>query len=168
MWTHDVLDAVLAHAESTSPAVRLAVAQAIPSCVDEPPDPRAVEALARLTGDENDDARDWATFGLGTQIDIDTPAIRDVLAARLDDQHDDTRAEAIVGLARRRDERALKATYAALTSEWVGRLAVEASALLGNESLLATLLELRDWWDVDPELLEEAIRCCDPAGESLE
>lgn len=92
-------------------------------------DDRAVSALVRLSGDGDGTVRDWATFALGVQIDRDTAEVRDALAARLDDSNEDARAEAIRGLARRRDERALDAALAATDS---GDLNVdEALVLLG-------------------------------------
>jgi HEAT repeat protein len=70
-------------------------------------DDRAVDAMIGLSADSDGGVRDWATFSLGVQIDRDTPAVRDALAARLSDSNVDARSEAIRGLARRRDERAL-------------------------------------------------------------
>jgi HEAT repeat protein len=70
-------------------------------------DERAVRALIRLSADEDADVRDWATFGLGTQIPLDTPAIRDALHARLHDTHSDTQEEGMYGLAMRLDVRAI-------------------------------------------------------------
>ena len=169
MTTPEVCDQalalILAHAASTSPALRLAVAQAIPSCAGDPADPQATRALIRLTADECGDIRNWATFGLGRLSNLDTPEIREVLAAHLDDAHDETRNEALIGLARRADERAIASAIRELTADSVGVLAVHAAALLGDARLHPTLLELRDWWDVDPDLLEEAIRRCDPHGQ---
>jgi len=89
--------------------------------------------------------------------------VRDALAARVNDPHDDTRAEAIVALAQRRDKRAFPAVLAELTSGCEGRLVLQAAKLLADDRLLAPLIDLRDWWELDRELLEEAIRWCDPA-----
>jgi HEAT repeat protein len=70
-------------------------------------DDRAVQALIELSRDEDSDVRDWATFGLGAQIDRDTPAVREALAARLGDPDEDTHEEALVGLGLRGDPRAI-------------------------------------------------------------
>jgi methionyl-tRNA formyltransferase len=67
------------------------------------------EALVELTADPEPGIRDWATFALGTLSPQDTPTLRDALAARLEDSDDDTRIEAVHGLALRGDTRALPA-----------------------------------------------------------
>jgi HEAT repeat protein len=72
-----------------------------------PLDQAAADLIAAVLAAPEDDVRDWATFGLGTQLPLDTPAIRDALLARLDDDHDDTREEARYGLAMRLDPRAI-------------------------------------------------------------
>ncbi len=69
----------------------------------------ALATLIELTNDPSPQVRDWATFGLGTQSAADSPAIRDALAARVNDVDADTRGEALVGLARRGDSRAVDA-----------------------------------------------------------
>ncbi|MBA4147578.1 MAG: HEAT repeat domain-containing protein [Verrucomicrobia bacterium] len=63
----------------------------------------AITALFLLSRDADDEVRDWATFGLGSQIDLDTAEIRDALGARLKDPDQETRYGAMVGLARRGD-----------------------------------------------------------------
>ena len=68
-------------------------------------DARAIAALIELSSDPDYDVRNWATFGLGSQIDTDTPAIREALWARLEEPEDEVRGEAWVGLARRGDVR---------------------------------------------------------------
>jgi predicted nucleotidyltransferase len=128
--------------------------------------PLAIETLINLTGDSCNQVRDWATFALGTQIEIDSPQIRDALAHRLDDTHDDTRAEAIVGLARRKDERAVLAIKNELASGSVGTLVIEAAELIASQELYAVLIQLREWWDVDSDLLERAIAASSLEGNS--
>jgi HEAT repeat protein len=93
-------------------------------------DDRAVAALIALSADADGAVRDWATFSLGVQIDRDTPELRDALAARLDDPNLDARSEAIRGLARRRDERALPLALAA-ADDGGGETVDEALVLLG-------------------------------------
>lgn len=94
-----VLVSLAAHPDSD---VRLKAAQALPSM---PPEEAVIGALIRLTADEDPEVRNWATFGLGSQTDADTPAVREALRARLGDGGEDVHAEAVFGLARRRDLR---------------------------------------------------------------
>jgi HEAT repeat protein len=61
-------------------------------------DDDVLTALCRLSADENEDVRDWATFGLAQSKSTD-PRVIEALLARADDPDDDTRAEAIFGLA---------------------------------------------------------------------
>jgi HEAT repeat protein len=78
------------------PEVRFGVAFALGGRTD----PEAVAALIRLTDDEENEVRYWATFGLGRIGESDTPEIREAFQQRLDDVDEDTRIEAICGLAR--------------------------------------------------------------------
>jgi HEAT repeat protein len=84
--------------------VRYAVAFAL-GCY--PNEPKTIEVLTTLTSDAEGSIRDWAIFGVGVLGDADTAAVRDALAARLFDTDGDAREEALVGLAKRHDERAL-------------------------------------------------------------
>ena len=70
------------------------------------PGEETLQALIELSADADAKVRDWATFALGTLAETDSPALRDALAARLDDPDEDTRMEAVHGLALRGDERA--------------------------------------------------------------
>ncbi|MEU0567513.1 ankyrin repeat domain-containing protein [Nonomuraea sp. NPDC005983] len=71
-----------------------------------PPDhEEGLALLIAMTEDESDEVRDWATAGLAG-LDLDTPLVRETLAARLDDADLRTVAEATRGLAARGDERA--------------------------------------------------------------
>jgi HEAT repeat protein len=122
--------------------------------------PEAEAVLIELTRDADADVRDWATFALGTLHETDTPAIRDALADRLADIDADTRCEAVVGLARRRDRRVLPALYKELSEDSVSPLAIEAAGLIAVPQLATELIALRRRWDGDTNLLEEAIRAC--------
>ncbi|EEF62187.1 HEAT repeat domain-containing protein [Pedosphaera parvula] len=71
-------------------------------------DPTAIQGLIELSKDSDEDIRDWATFGLGSMIDVDSPEIREALFDRLNDKYPDAKGEAMVGLARRKDERVVR------------------------------------------------------------
>ncbi|MEU7866381.1 HEAT repeat domain-containing protein [Dactylosporangium sp. NPDC049140] len=77
-------------------------------------EPAALEALIELSGDADAQVRDWASFGLARRTTRDFPRLRAALAARLDDDDPDVRAEAIHGLAVRGDVRALEPLLQAL------------------------------------------------------
>jgi HEAT repeat protein len=70
-----------------------------------------------MSRDTDNNVRDWATFALGTLFDADTPEIRDALFDRVADPHDDTRSEALVGLARRSDPRVTDGLKTELASD---------------------------------------------------
>ena len=89
------------------PSTRLAVARALPNLVDDDPLESIVAALTSLTTDLDNEIRDWATFGLGVLLEVDSPTVREALVARIDDEGGDTAGEALLGLATRHDERAL-------------------------------------------------------------
>lgn len=151
--------AVLDKLDHPSPIVRLAVAFAIPSLAGNPPSPASVDALIRLSCDPDGDVRDWATMGLGSQFDTDTGEVRDALAARLHDEYGDTAGEALLGLARRHDARALPELLARLDDN-AGNLIIEAAAELGAPSARSSLERLKaaGWdHDGDADLLNRAI-----------
>ncbi len=61
----------------------------------------ALDTLIYLTKDKKCQIRDWATFGIGTQIEISSESILKALWARTEDKDYVTRSEAIYGLALR-------------------------------------------------------------------
>jgi HEAT repeat protein len=141
--------------------VRHGVVQALTRCDDQ----LAIDCLIELSNDEDSHNRDWATFGLGMRVilGLDTPAaIREALVTRLRDDDFDTRSEAIIGLAECGDRRVIAVLIKELTSGRVGTLAVEAAARIAAPELLPHLLDLTKWWDVDKELLTQAIQACTP------
>ena len=81
--------------------VRQAVAFALPAITGQrEPAPEVVEALIELSQDTDERVRDWSTFGLAEQLDVDSPEIRAALTARLDDV-DAISEQARAGLLRR-------------------------------------------------------------------
>ena len=66
---------------------------------------KAIETLIKLSSDKLSHIRNWATFGLGSQIERNNKNIREALWKRVNDKHEVTKLEAIVGLAKRKDDR---------------------------------------------------------------
>jgi hypothetical protein len=128
-------------------------------------DDRAVAALIKLTTDLDDWARDWATFALAVQIDRDTPEVREALAARIEDPDPDARDEALLGLARRGDPRALEPALAAAPLLDASRPSLEeALVVLGADGADARLQPYLEELSADAEkrryygkLLEQAL-----------
>ena len=159
-------------AESLWKVVRLAahasadVRYAVAFAVSGQSDPRAVSTLIELSSDSAPSVRDWATSGLGPQMDDDTREIRDALLRRVADPDADTRAEALSGLVKRQDARVVAPLKKALKLPSVGTLEVQAAADVADPALLPELEALKSWWDVDTSLLEEAIARCRAARRS--
>jgi HEAT repeat protein len=80
-------------------------------------DPASIPGLMLLMMDRDKDVRDWATFSLGVWSEQDSGLICDALAQRLDDDFENVRLEAIAGLSRRGDIRALPALIMALEAQ---------------------------------------------------
>jgi HEAT repeat protein len=129
-------------------------------------DELAVQTLIELSEDEDEDVRDWATFGLGTQIELDTPEIRETLFKRLDDTGN-AQGEAMVGLARRKDDRVLAPLLRALAWELPSILIFEAAQAYANPNLNQALIDLKirnsdhsnSYWS---RMLDDAIAACAP------
>jgi HEAT repeat protein len=131
-------------------------------------DPEAVECLIVLSADADADVRDWATFGLGSQIDVDEPPLRAALLARLADTDLVARAEAMVGLARRRDERVIPALLDALHSARFAEyhrsdLVLEAVEEIADPRLVPALLRLSRRGGAE---VSDLIRICQEGGRS--
>jgi HEAT repeat protein len=125
--------------------IRAAVAYSLASLVL--PAPEAVSTLVGLTTDRCAEVRDWATFGLRSEAEegrLDTPAVRDALAARCRDDDAEVRGEALLGLASLRDARALPHLLVELRRPLENNLVVEAAGILADHSLSEPL---RDAWN---------------------
>lgn len=81
--------------------VRYALVQAI-SCLEHE---GAIKAIIELSSDKYSHIRDWATFNLGSQLELSNNEINNALWARIDDKFENVRMEAIVGLAKRKDKK---------------------------------------------------------------
>jgi len=128
-------------------------------------DPLAIEALIELSSDDDEDVRDWATFGLGSQIDTDTPEIRKALFRRAIDSTDKGNApgEGLVGLAKRQDGRAFELILKRLEAGNAGNLIFEAAEYLADPRLspaLENLRDVREYSAYDRNRLEDAIAAC--------
>jgi HEAT repeat protein len=121
-------------------------------------EPLARHTLAELSQDTQTKVRDWATFALGTSS-YDDHIVRAALLARLSDEDDETRGEAFVGLAKRKDARVLPAIAKELTRSDVGNLAIEAAARYPNASMLPALETLLNACPEDQDILEAITAC---------
>lgn len=143
--------------------VRCQVAQALPAVATGDFGGIEVGVLVRLTGDPDADVRDWATFGLGSQLAVDTPALRAALWARIHDDSDDVREEAVFGLARRGDPRATAPLIELLDAEeGVHSWGLDAAACLRDPALLPHLSA----YDPASAAVAAALRECDSAART--
>jgi HEAT repeat protein len=134
--TIDALARVATHDASN---VRWAVATALEDLIA---DERAERVLLALMKDEDTSVRDRATFAVGSLSDHDTPRIRAALAERLRDEDRCVAHEAALGLARRRDARAIP--YIAIAVESSDGEIEEAADEITSPDMLTELLKARD------------------------
>ena len=104
----------------------------------------AIKTLIELSNDKDSDTRNWATFGIGTQLDNDSKEIRTALWDRVKDKDKITRFEAISGLAKRKDKKIKDI------------LKIELGRIDENGSLILESIELFNDKDFIP-LLEKKI-----------
>jgi HEAT repeat protein len=120
----------------------------------------AIATLIELTRDPNEDVRDWSTFAIGQLheygpdddglVPVDTLAIRDALFARVEDEHWETRHEALSGLALRRDPRAVN---------HIVKMLAEEPPMFG-EDLCEALMAMLEHYTGSPQQLELALAEC--------
>jgi HEAT repeat protein len=134
--TIDALSQVAQHDASN---VRWAVATALEDLMG---DERAERVLLTLMRDGDTSVRDRATFAVGSLSDHDTPRIRAALAERLRDEDRAVANEAALGLARRRDARAIP--YIASAVESADGEIEEAADEITSPDMLMELLKARD------------------------
>jgi len=135
------LPLILQFRRHPSEDIRFAVAFALGVYPDHPD---SVEALLGLMSDTDDDVRDWTTFALGVLGTTDSDEVRAALARALDDSNEDVREEALAGLAKRKDPRALPPLLDALQHEAVTDRVIDAAC-----SLLGMERERKEWTTAD-------------------
>ncbi|HEX8254236.1 MAG TPA: HEAT repeat domain-containing protein [Thermoanaerobaculia bacterium] len=133
------VDALVRAAQHESANVRWAAANALE---DHIADERAERVLLALMRDGDNTVRDRATFAVGSLSDRDTPRIRAALAERLQDGDAAVANEAALGLARRRDARAIP--YIAVAIESPESEIEEAAEEITSPDMLTELLKARD------------------------
>jgi HEAT repeat protein len=103
-------------------------------------------ALLQLMDDEDEDVRDWATFGIH-QGDHDTPETRARLWKALDDENYDVRGEAAEGLAKFGDRTLIPRLEELLRDkEELSPCFFHAAELLAEPSLLPAVLQAAETW----------------------
>lgn len=93
--------------------------------------PLIAPLLIELTNDPDGEVRNWAIFSLGAAVEEGAAVdqAKEAFASRLEDPHEEARAEAVLALARCHDSRAIEPALAGLTnhSPWLHyKEAVEA------------------------------------------
>lgn len=104
----------------------------------------AIETLIELSDDADEDVRNWATFGIGTQIEADSAEIREALVKRLQDDNEEIQGEAMFGLAVRKDPRAIQPITEELLSENPRVFALESAQEMALEDFLPLLKALEE------------------------
>jgi HEAT repeat protein len=133
------IDALARAAQHEASNVRWAVATALEDLIA---DERAERVLLALMRDGDTSVRDRATFAVGSLSDHDTPRIRAALFERLRDSDLAVANEAALGLARRRDARAIPYIAGAIESS-DGEIE-EAADEITSPDMLTELLKARD------------------------
>lgn len=160
------IPALLKHADHRDPLVRYGVVFGLSGHEDD----RAIGALIRLAADDDRDVRNWAVFGLGSQIDTDSPEIREALRQALGDPDHEIRGEALVGLAKRGDA----SMVPELLNEWrdddVSILSIEAAEVCRDARLYHRLKQFPEILTLDDDpyfagRLAAAIEACKPKPE---
>jgi hypothetical protein len=132
-------------------------------------DQLAYKTLIALMHDPHELVRDWATFGLGTLTDHDIPEIREALLRRLTDRDEVVRAEALKGLAERRDPRVVEPLIREMAAEHddpllMANYLLPAAREIGVSQLHPALLQYGERVRAfcPPDLMAAALKSCSP------
>jgi len=103
----------------------------------------AVAGLIVLSRDEDLQVRNWATFGLAQMTEIDSPASREALLARITGADPEVRGEALIGLSARGEDGVLGPLEQELRGKFHGAWTIQAADRLGAHGLLPVLVALK-------------------------
>ncbi len=125
----------------------------------------AAAGLLRLMVDSDEEVRNWATFGLGSLCELDSPEIRAGLLLAARESNPEIRGEALVGLAQRRVAEVKPLVLAELDGSFHGSWAIDAAAILADREFLPHLERLRKHPEIVANsyfssVLEDAIQAC--------
>jgi len=116
---------------------------------------KAVETLIFLSNDKVNSIRNWATFGIGSQTERNTKTIREALWKRVNDKDQDTKLEAIAGLATRKENQVKEVIKQELISGEFGNLLYESIIELGETDFLPTLRQQQELANKDSGIKPE-------------
>lgn len=127
--------------------------------------PLPISTLIKLSSDKLSHIRNWATFGLGTQIKKNNKNIREALWNRVKDKHQETKLEAILGLAKRSDSRVKEVIKREIITAKYGTLLFEAILETMDKSYLPllrqNLKDIQNDSNVNPEWKKDLKNCID-------
>lgn len=125
----------------------------------------AIKTLINLSSDKLSHIRNWATFGLGTQIERNNKNIREALWGRINDKHQETKLEAIVGLAKRKDKRIKEIIKREIIGGEYGTLLFEAIIETRDKEFLPLLKQnlkiIKGNPNINPEWKNDLKNCID-------
>jgi len=129
-------------------------------------DSRAIRTLIELSGDTDSDVREWALFGLSLLTSTDTEEIRSAFVDRLTDPDGKTRKEALLALAKLRDERVIVPLINELSQDTVDSELLGAAASLGDPRLCPALVRAKELGGGSE--VDEALEGCKCESQSSE
>lgn len=115
------------------------VRQALVSALSGVEEEVAIQTLIELTEDKVASIRNWATFAIGSLISIESPSIKQALWKRVNDEDYDTKWEAIMGLANRKENGVKQVISDELNRREYGTLMFEAILKLNNKTFIPSL-----------------------------
>jgi HEAT repeat protein len=127
-----------------------------------------IEVLIHLSQDSEDQIRDWATFGIGSQLDNTSPEILEALWKRTKDSNDEVRAEAIVGLVNRKVPEVKKIILNILMSGNFGTLEMETIQDLEDKDYLPLLKMNFEKYKEDKGISEDWLSALQSTIQDLE